>query len=413
MTGSSQLGLSIQHLIDATDDDDEQLSITMVTGSPIDACPVQWKKLFVWQALNSHASLTFDILRLSPTFLISSFVTNCLKVSGLLSKARRALQLYDQDVLMCFSTCTTVHCGLEAGFAQPYHAHPADLLLTTKAEQLPLISRDPLTLTGAGVSLATCMYERGHRADDAQCCELGWLRVPLAAESYGAWGNEAMDAFTQLASGLATLSCRPKSTCYVRRLQQAEPPSDEEGPKRSRPPSRGGDDEPPRRGGPPPPPSRTTQPPPPPPPSGRGGPPPPPVRDNVSPPASKSLAPPLPPPNRTASNAQRTVSPEDNTPLERSSSSGRINQVTATMPRGQPPPPPNRAPPPPQSKNAPPPPARNQQSDADDLEKRFQFDQNFPPPESWAPSPKTYPSQNAADRKKNPRANPPPLPSSH
>ena len=37
---------------------------------------------------------------------------------------------------------------------------------------------------------------------------LGWLCV--AAETYGAWGNEAVEAFSQLASRLATLTCRPK-----------------------------------------------------------------------------------------------------------------------------------------------------------------------------------------------------------
>ena len=30
------------------------------------------------------------------------------------------------------------------------------------------------------------------------------------AETYGAWGNEAIEAFSHLASQLATLTCRPK-----------------------------------------------------------------------------------------------------------------------------------------------------------------------------------------------------------
>ena len=32
------------------------------------------------------------------------------------------------------------------------------------------------------------------------------------AETYGAWGNEAIEAFSQLASRLATLTCRRRST---------------------------------------------------------------------------------------------------------------------------------------------------------------------------------------------------------
>ena len=53
--------------------------------------------------------------------------------------------------------------------------------------------------------------DRKHRANDAKCGELGWLCVPLVAETYGAWGNKAIEAFSQLASRLATLACRPKS----------------------------------------------------------------------------------------------------------------------------------------------------------------------------------------------------------
>ena len=49
------------------------------------------------------------------------------------------------------------------------------------------------------------------RANDAKCKELRWLCVPLVAETYGAWGNEAVEAFSQLASRLATLTYRPKS----------------------------------------------------------------------------------------------------------------------------------------------------------------------------------------------------------
>ena len=43
-------------------------------------------------------------------------------------------------------------------------------------------------------------------ANDAKCKELSWLCVPLVAETYGAWGNEAVEAFTQLASRLGVQS---------------------------------------------------------------------------------------------------------------------------------------------------------------------------------------------------------------
>ena len=102
---------------------------------------------------------------------------------------------------------------------QPIIATP--ILLTfcwltgQQARQLPLIS--PLnthTLMEAGVSSGSAAHaseSRKHRTNDAKCKELGWLCVPLIADTYGTWGNEAVKAFSQLASRLATLTCRPKS----------------------------------------------------------------------------------------------------------------------------------------------------------------------------------------------------------
>ena len=43
-------------------------------------------------------------------------------------------------------------------------------------------------------SAALASEGRKHRANDAKCKELGWLCVPLVAETYGAWGSEAVDA---------------------------------------------------------------------------------------------------------------------------------------------------------------------------------------------------------------------------
>ena len=61
-------------------------------------------------------------------------------------------------------------------------------------------------------SAALATEGRKHKANDPKCKELGWLCVPLVAETLGAWGNEVIEAFSQLASRLATLTCRPKST---------------------------------------------------------------------------------------------------------------------------------------------------------------------------------------------------------
>ena len=50
-----------------------------------------------------------------------------------------------------------------------------------------------------------------HTENDPKCNALGWCCVPLVAESYGAWGKEAMDSFKMLASRLAIISGKPKS----------------------------------------------------------------------------------------------------------------------------------------------------------------------------------------------------------
>ena len=38
----------------------------------------------------------------------------------------------------------------------------------------------------------------------AKCTDLGWVCVPIVAESNGAWGLEAIDLFSKLASHKAT-----------------------------------------------------------------------------------------------------------------------------------------------------------------------------------------------------------------
>ena len=47
----------------------------------------------------------------------------------------------------------------------------------------------------AGVA-ARAAEKRKHEENDAKCTELGWTCVPLAVETYGAWGVEACNAFS-------------------------------------------------------------------------------------------------------------------------------------------------------------------------------------------------------------------------
>ena len=54
---------------------------------------------------------------------------------------------------------------------------------------------------------------------DMNCSELGWSCIPLVVKSYGAWGREAVQAFSRLASHhLATRTNTPKSKVVSGRL---------------------------------------------------------------------------------------------------------------------------------------------------------------------------------------------------
>ncbi|KAL5500200.1 hypothetical protein EMCRGX_G011719 [Ephydatia muelleri] len=52
---------------------------------------------------------------------------------------------------------------------------------------------------------------RKHDENDAKCKKLGWICIPTVVEAYGAWGTEALESFSLLASRLATSSNRAKA----------------------------------------------------------------------------------------------------------------------------------------------------------------------------------------------------------
>ena len=52
---------------------------------------------------------------------------------------------------------------------------------------------------------------RKHEANDGKCRELGWVCVPMVVEATGAWGAEAMESLSCLASRLATSSNKAKA----------------------------------------------------------------------------------------------------------------------------------------------------------------------------------------------------------
>ena len=66
-------------------------------------------------------------------------------------------------------------------------------------------------------SAALAAEVRKHNANDAKCSELGWSCIPIAVETYGCWGAEAIQTLSRLASCLATRGYCSKSqaTCLL------------------------------------------------------------------------------------------------------------------------------------------------------------------------------------------------------
>ena len=74
---------------------------------------------------------------------------------------------------------------------------------------------NPQTLLEAATAAALTTEERKHDENDPKCSELGWVCIPVVAESYGAWGREATLLFSTIASRIATLSNKPKSVTLI------------------------------------------------------------------------------------------------------------------------------------------------------------------------------------------------------
>ena len=127
--------------------------------------------------------------------------------------------------------CRRAHIGgqVEVGnILTPSHSktRPADKLIPkfwvmgrTAALDVSVTSPlNPQTLLEAGVTASAAALtteERKHDENDPKCSELGWVCIPVVAESYGAWGREATLLFSTIASRIATLSNKPKSVTLI------------------------------------------------------------------------------------------------------------------------------------------------------------------------------------------------------
>ncbi|KAL5509138.1 hypothetical protein EMCRGX_G004448 [Ephydatia muelleri] len=111
-----------------------------------------------------------------------------------------------------FSVQVEAGCNLTPDHS---HSRPADVLISNwaleKTAACDISVTSPLIMSEAGITAGAAAQATEHEANDVKCSELGWLCIPLVVESYGAWGKEAMESFSSLASRLAITSSRPKS----------------------------------------------------------------------------------------------------------------------------------------------------------------------------------------------------------
>ena len=73
---------------------------------------------------------------------------------------------------------------------------------------------NPSIILEAGVSAGSAAKAaelRKHSKYDVKCSELGWRCTPLAVETYGAWGAEACNTFSFIASRVAIMTNKSKS----------------------------------------------------------------------------------------------------------------------------------------------------------------------------------------------------------
>ena len=91
---------------------------------------------------------------------------------------------------------TNWDCGTSAAF---------DITVTSPLNSHTILEADMYQ----GVSAKAAEHKK-HNENDPKCAELGWRCVPLAVENYGAWGPEALMAFSQVASRLAIRGNTPQ-----------------------------------------------------------------------------------------------------------------------------------------------------------------------------------------------------------
>ena len=114
------------------------------------------------------------------------------------------------------------HLGVGSGWGQESsRTRPADILVTNWDNGIsaafnvtvasPLNSSTITEVSMYSGAAARAAELRKHTQNDSKCAELSWKCIPLAVECYGAWGLEALKAFSQVATRLAIRGNTSKS----------------------------------------------------------------------------------------------------------------------------------------------------------------------------------------------------------
>eukprot|EP00731_Ephydatia_muelleri_P018057 Em0011g97a len=205
---------------------DEQVRCTFTECQAIDTTDSSWMQAQLslsrgglgLRSLAHHSNAAF-IASISTAGLASpsdNFLADAV------NSYNRHNKLRDVVLQTCHRACISAKAEAGSGLGHELrNTRPADILASNwlcgkpAAFDLTVVSPlNPTFISEAGRtagSAAVAAELRKHSANDAKCSELGWTCIPLVAESYGTWGSEAVQAFSRLASYLATRTNSPKS----------------------------------------------------------------------------------------------------------------------------------------------------------------------------------------------------------
>eukprot|EP00731_Ephydatia_muelleri_P008724 Em0004g1062a len=145
------------------------------------------------------------------------FVESCRRACiGVQVEASQLYQLNPASTRLMIPNASwlVIHLEVGSGWGQESsRTRPADILVTNWdngiSAAFDVTGASPLnssTITEAGMYsgvAARAAELRKHTQNDSKCAELSWKCIPLAVECYGAWGPEALKAFSQVATRLA------------------------------------------------------------------------------------------------------------------------------------------------------------------------------------------------------------------